>query len=144
MTARHWTEDELLAHLYGIGPEDGHVSFCKECAERLRLMEESRLFHEASSASVLEPGFDFLTGQRRRIYQRISNPARHSMIWRLAPAVAASLVLALGLLLFNQQHARNAKLASRPTDAQLVDYVGGAATDPEPAPVAPIQALFQE
>jgi hypothetical protein len=107
-------------------------------------MEENRSYSESSSTAALEPDFDFLSAQRRRIYQHISNPQRHSLVWRVAPALAASLVLVLGLLLFNQQRDRDAKVVARPTDAQLVEYVGGAATNPEPAPVAPLQALFQE
>ena len=143
MTSRHWTEDELVAHLYGVGPTDGHLEVCNECSNRVHAMEETRFARELSSAGSIDPGFDFLAAQRRRIYQRISNPSRHA-IWRLAPAVAASLVLALGLFLFEQQHNGGTGATVRPTDAQLVEFVGGVAANPEPAPVAPLQALFQE
>lgn len=140
-TARHWTEDELLAHLYGIGPEDGHVKNCGECAERLRVMEEARSIREAAADSA-EPGFDFLAAQRRRIYQRLAAP-RRSFLWRFGPALAASVVLVLGLAIIDgQRQSQNANAAL--TDAQLVEYVGSAAMTSEPAPVAPIEGLFQE
>jgi hypothetical protein len=142
-TARHWTEDELLAHLYGIGPEDGHIESCAECASRLRVMEETRSLHEGAAADSIEPGFDFLAAQRRNIYQRIAKP-RHSLLWRFGPALTASLVLVLGLAIVDSQRQSQKVNAPALTDTQLVEYVGSAAMDPEPAPVAPIEGLFQE
>lgn len=142
-TARHWTEDELLAHLYGIGPEDGHIENCVECAGQLRVMEEIRSLHEGAAADSTEPGFEFLAAQRRKIYQRIAAP-RHSLLWRLGPALAASLVLVLGLVIVDSQRQSRSASAPAPTDTQLVEYVGSAAMNPEPAPVAPIEGLFQE
>lgn len=142
-TVRHWTEDELLAHLYGIGPEDGHIENCGECASRLRVMEQTRAMHEATGADSAEPGFDFLAAQRRKIYQRLAAP-RHSFLWRFGPALAASLVLVLGLAIVDSQRQSQNVNAPALTDTQLVEYVGSAAMNSEPAPAAPIEGLFQE
>lgn len=141
-TARHWTEDELMAHLYGIGPEDGHIESCGECAGRLRVMEQTRSLHETAGADSAEPGFDFLAAQRRKIYRRLATP-RRSFLWRFGPALAASVVLVLGLAIIDSQR-QNQNANAAITDAQLVEYVGSAAMNPEPAPVAPIEGLFQE
>lgn len=142
-TLRHWTEDELLAHLYGIGPENGHIENCRECADRVRAMEQARVTHESAAADVSEPTFEFLAAQRRRIYQRIAAP-RHSLLWRFGPALAASLVLVLGLAIVDSERQNRHASAPAPTDTQLVEYVGSAAMNSEPAPVAPIEGLFQE
>jgi hypothetical protein len=144
MTARHWTEDELIAHLYGIGPQDGHIEHCGECAKRLQSMQDARSLSEAAAASSVEPGFEFLAAQRRRIYQQLSTVGQHRLAWRFAPGVAASLALACGLLFFQQQHSNSSSPVAKPSDTQLVEDVGRVAMNPEPAPVAPLQALFEE
>ncbi len=54
MTSRHWTEDELVAHLYGVGPTDGHLEVCNECSSRVHAMEETRVASELSSARSIE------------------------------------------------------------------------------------------
>jgi hypothetical protein len=142
-TAKHWTEHELLAHLYGIGPDNGHIENCSECAGRLRFMEQARAMHESAGADFVEPEFEFLAAQRRKIYQRIAAPG-HSLLWRFGPALAASLVLVLGLAIVDSERQNRHVSAPAPTDTQLVEYVGSAAMNSEPAPVAPIEGLFQE
>jgi hypothetical protein len=143
MTAKHWTEEELVAHLYGIGPEDGHISKCAECSERLQTMQSARSQCESLYNDADQVSFDFLAAQRRRIYERISQPRGRERMRRFAPALAASLVLAGGLFLYDQQHDQSAVLV-KPSDNQLVEDVGRVAMNPEPAPVAPLRALFEE
>jgi anti-sigma factor RsiW len=144
MTARHWTEDELLAHLYGIGPENGHIEACSECARRLQSMQEARSLSEAAGINSIEPSFEFLAAQRRRIYQRLSKPPQYALVRRFAPAIAASLAIAGGLLLFEEQHSNSSRPVVKPADTELVEDVGRTAMNPEPAPLAPLQALFEE
>jgi hypothetical protein len=141
MTVRHWTEDELIAHIYGVGPEDGHLRHCLKCAERLQAMQTAQsVHHSVTSPSI---GSDFLAAQRRKIYERLSVPGRRLLIRRFAPPVAASLVLGAGLLLFDRHHS-SVEYAVKATDTQLVEEVGDLATNPEPAPVEPLRALFDE
>jgi hypothetical protein len=144
MTARHWTEDELIAHLYGIGPEDGHIKECSDCSSRLRSMQDARGLSEAAATEAIEPSFEFLAAQRRRIYERLSKPARSTFAWRYASAVATTLAIAGGVLFFEQQHGNNSRPMVKPADTQLVEDVGRVAMNPEPAPLAPLQALFEE
>ena len=35
----HWTDDQLIAHLYGVGPDDGHLHDCRDCQSRLSVIE---------------------------------------------------------------------------------------------------------
>src|ERR1019366_7637120 len=34
MNGGHWTEEDLINHAYGIGPEDGHLDVCAGCRVR--------------------------------------------------------------------------------------------------------------
>lgn len=144
MTARHWTEDEFVAHLYGIGPENGHIQECSVCASRLQSMQDARMQSEAAAAGSDQPSFEFLAAQRRRIYQRLSKPAQFAFARRFAPALGASLAIAGGLLFFEQQHSNSSRPIVKPADTELVEDVGRTAMNPEPAPLAPLQALFEE
>jgi hypothetical protein len=62
---------------------------------------------------------------------------------RFAPALAASLVIAGGLFFYEQEQT-NQRPAVKVSDTQLVEDVGQIAMNPEPAPVAPLEALFEE
>jgi anti-sigma factor RsiW len=143
MTARHWTEEELIAHLYGVGPDEGHLDGCTECAARLNRMQRERRAHEAQHNPQDEVSFEFLAAQRRQIYNRLSRPAS-SLLRRLAPAIAASLVLAGGLLFIQTQHQQEGPVQVKASDTQLVEDVGWMATNSEPAPTAPLRALFED
>jgi hypothetical protein len=140
----HWTDEQLIEHLYGIGPEDRHIDFCADCRGRLLAMRSRREAIDFASPDGLS--FEFLAAQRRRVYEKISQPARW---WsqleprRWATATAALLVLAGGLLFFE-----NAAHKSAPpntiSDTQLAQDVSRMASDPEPPATAPLQALFEE
>jgi hypothetical protein len=143
MTARHWTEEELLAHLYGVGPENGHLSSCSECGSRLNQMRLAWRTHEACYNSRDDVSFEFLAAQRRQIYSRMSQPGTR-LIRRLAPALAASVVLAGGLVFMETQSRHESALQVKASDTQLVEDVGRMAMDSEPAPTAPLQALFED
>ena len=46
--SEHWDDDALIRRLYGIGPQDGHLDECLECAQRWEAMSAVR-------KGVLEP-----------------------------------------------------------------------------------------
>jgi hypothetical protein len=143
MTPRHWTEDELLAHLYGVGPEDGHLGNCAECRLRIEQMRLARESVDAQYNAHEDLNFEFLAAQRRRIYNRILQPTS-SLVRRLAPALAASLVLVGGLLFMETQRQEQNSNGAKVSDTDLVEDVGRMAMHPEPAPTAPLQALFED
>lgn len=139
----HWTDDRLIEHLYGVGPEDGHLQICGECQARLSAAQSVRLRLETDLASDGESaGYDFLMAQRRRIYARLNEPAK-SWTGRWAPALAMLVALAGGLVIYDRGF-RQERLDRHVSDAQLASEVSCMASDSEPRSTAPLQALFEE
>ncbi|MBV9762851.1 MAG: hypothetical protein JO340_19990 [Acidobacteriaceae bacterium] len=142
----HWTDEQLVGHLYGVGPGDGHLDACASCLARLSAMRSRREAVEKNSALAEDGDFEFLASQRRRIYRRISQPApwwQVAQLKRWASAAAGLLVFAGGLL-FIESHHHPQPPAPAISDAQLAQDVGRMAEDSEPPPTAPLQALFEE
>jgi hypothetical protein len=144
----HWTDDELIQHQYGVGPGDGHVDGCRECQARLAAAEIQRRALEAdlNAPGHEEASYDFLMAQRRRIYARLSQPANRwtgISVSRWAPAAAALLVLAGGVVVYDQR-SRQVTANRHVSDAQLAQDVSCMATDAEPPSTAPLRALFEE
>jgi hypothetical protein len=144
----HWTDDELIEHLYGVGPNDGHMDVCRECQARLSAAETRRRMLEADlMASEGETAsHDFLMDQRRRIYAKLSQPANRwtgISVGRWAPAAATLLIVAGGLMVYDQR-VRHERLAPSVSDVQLARDVSCMAADSEPRSTAPLQALFEE
>lgn len=139
----HWTDEQLIAHLYGVGPEDRHVDSCAHCRQRLDAMRSRREALDIAAESGA--GFEMLAAQRRKIYERISQPAHwwsHLEPRRWATAAAAVLVLAGGLVFVENTHKPASPNAI--SDAQLAQDVSRMAADPEPPATAPLQGLFEE
>ena len=95
----HWTDDELIQHLYGVGPSDGHVDGCRDCQARLSVAETQRRALEADLSASGHEGasYDFLMAQRRRIYAKLSQRVNRwsgISVGRLAPAAAEIVGLA--------------------------------------------------
>ena len=139
----HWTDDQVIAHLYGIGPEDGHLERCAECQERANGMLLSRRAVERAEDEV---SFEFLAAQRRQIYQKLSKPARWT-VRRWASAAAAVLVLVGGLTVYQEQHQQRLTAVqvsdNKISDTQLAADVAKMAQGDSDAS-APIQELFEE
>jgi hypothetical protein len=38
----HWTDEQLIQHLYGIAPEEQHIEVCAYCRDRLADMIAAR------------------------------------------------------------------------------------------------------
>ena len=146
----HWTDDQLIAHLYGVGPEDGHLRACSRCQERLSAMEGERAAIERSTPGRAEVNSAFLAAQRREIYARMTQPERWwsgTSLQRWASAAATLLVLGGGLVVYEQhqgQGALNNKVNDKISDAQLAAQVSSMTQESEPSSTAPLQALFQE
>ena len=143
----HWTDDQLIEHLYGIGPEDGHLRVCGACQGRLAAAQSARRALETDlTADSDSAGYDFLMAQRRRIYARLSEPAKSwtgVSVRRWAPAFAVLLALAGGLFVYDQGF-RQERIDQRVSDAQLAHEVSCMAADSEPLSTAPLRALFEQ
>ena len=113
----HWTDDQLIAHLYGVGPENRHLDLCADCTARLAC-----------------------------IYAKLAEPEKwfSAMHWkRWASAGAASVLLGAGVVLY-QEHETQQIYDNALSDAQLAQDVSTMAQNTEAQPTAPLQALFEE
>ena len=144
--SRHWTDEQVIEHLYGIGPDAGHLDECSECRERLSRMAIARRAVEANAAADEELPSDLLAAQRRSIYAQI-NRIQSWPSWlnvrRWAAVGAIVALLGGGAALYEQVRQQEAA-QNRVTDAQLAQQVSQIASDSEPGPMAPLQALFDE
>lgn len=142
----HWTDDQLIAHFYGIEPavgnDDRHLESCSDCKTRLQGMLARRA-EIRESADEVDPVF--LAEQRRRIYARLTQPIhwwQTTSLWRWASAGAATAALGTGLLLFSDGN-HLSKPDANVSDAQLAQEVSAIAGDTEAPPAAPLKALFE-
>ena len=146
----HWTDEQLIEHLYGIGPDAGHLQECNECRGRLSAMAGARRVIDGNAAADAHVPSDLLASQRRSIYARIERihawPSwLHVRRWAAVGAMVA--LLGGGAALYEQarqQQALQNNGQSGLTDAQLAQEVSQIASDSEPSPTAPLQALFDE
>ncbi len=142
----HWTDDQLIAYLYGVGPENRHVDVCADCEARLSRMQSVR---QSCTAEEISP--DFLAAQRRSIYAQLTQSetwfAKNgftALRWRRwAPAGAASLLLGAGVFWYQERESRQVYNNSL-SDAQLAQDVSTMSQNTEAQPTAPLQALFEE
>jgi hypothetical protein len=146
----HWSDAQLIEHLYGVGPEDEHIKHCPDCQKRQFEMQIHRRSVEVDSLGEEAISHNFLMTQRREIYAKLARPRTWSTVatWfagsstRLRAATAVALfVLSGGVLLYEQKH-RELITADHVSDVQLARDVSQMAQDPEAEPTAPLQALF--
>ncbi len=138
----HWTDEQLIASLYGAGPENEHLRNCAECRERLSALEANRKALERDAAD--DVSFAFLAAQRRRIHARLAEPVRPwsgFRVRRWASAVGALLVLGGGFVLIEQY--RHEQAENKISDVQLAQEMSRISQDLEAQPVAPLQVLFE-
>lgn len=142
----HWTDEQIIDHIYGVGPADGHMDACRECAARLTALQHHRLFVDSAMLSQEALREDFVAAQRRAIYTKISQP---QTLWnlltlrRLASGAVTVIVLAGGFLFYQERQASDVA-KSQVSDAQLAQEVSQMAFDGEPQSTAPLKALFVE
>ena len=141
----HWTDDQLIAHLYGVGPADGHLGGCAECQTRAGHMQATRSEIEQGSSSTEAVGSDFLAAQRRQIYAKLTATSHwwNSLpVRRWASAAAACAVLGGSLFYFEQSQQVHVS-GSQLSDVQLAQDVNNLSDSSEASPTAPLQALFE-
>lgn len=131
----HLNDDQLLDRLYGVA-DDPHVESCGECSARYREMELRR-------AELAEPqaiSAEFLAAQRRKIQARLEQRPSLGLKW--APAFAAAVAIAIGLLVYRP--AKVSAPAADANDAQLFAEVYSMEQSTESQAAAPIHALFED
>lgn len=154
-TMAHWTDEEIIQHLYGVGPEnasDAHIQECEACMSRLQAMQASRNFVEEQAGTEAGVSLEELAAQRRAIYAKLE---RRNNWWGMVPlrrwaaAACTIAVLTAGVMTWEYRadwdgQSQAAEQRAKVTDAQLADDVSRAASNIEPDAAAPLQALFQD
>jgi hypothetical protein len=137
MDDRHFSDDELLHRLYGIGERADHdLERCVTCSARWNSLCEAR----AAELSRMQAEKDesFFSQQRRAVLSQIESKARRSWLPGPVPAFATAMVCLIATLLYQP--------APQPveiSDAQFFAEVYSAAEWNEPRAAAPIENLFQ-
>jgi hypothetical protein len=142
----HWTDEEMIGYLYGVGPENGHLEHCVECQGRLSAMQVQRQALDRATADNDGVSFDFLAAQRRAIYQRLEQPVRWwslAYVRRVAAGIAAAVVLSGSAYMYQQN--RSMEMArERAEDAKLLQEVTAMASmDSGAESTEPLQGLFE-
>jgi hypothetical protein len=134
----HWTDEELLAALYGAGPEGDHVASCAECRGRLLKMQSNR--EGVERAYEMPVSGALLAAQRRSIYARLERPSHGWRRW----AAGVTTACALGASLFLYEQNQEMRLAQeRANDAKLIQEVAAMANDTSVSSMAPLEGLFE-
>jgi hypothetical protein len=141
----HWTDEELIASLYGVGPEDGHLDRCAKCKLRQDVLVDARRMHEAVQTNGEGLRSEFLSAQRRAVYEKLE--ARESwkvgLAWRRwAPAALALLILVSGAAVYERHHALS-MAESQLSDTQLALELSRMSQDSQSESTAPLQGLFE-
>ncbi len=139
MHDRHWTDDELVARLYGIGPQNGHLDGCPSCAGRF---EEISQKHRSFRPAEVDLSEEWLAAQRRAIYGQLGE--RKRSFPRVLVPVLATLLLAFAIIVYRPARTHVAPPANRVSDSQLFEDVFRSVSDPSPSAVGPIRSLFEE
>lgn len=141
----HWTDEQLIASLYGVGPENDHLRHCQKCESRRASLWSNRGALEDTEPNEKELSFEFLAAQRRAVCERLAaRPAWPSIPgWRRwAPAAMALLLLGGGAAVYEKHHAGQVA-GSQLSDAQLAFEVSRMSQDWQDQPAAPLQGLFE-
>ena len=128
---RHWTEDELLEHMYGLKDADAHFTSCAACRERALEVSAAR----QTAVQAPDVSDEFLAAQRRRIYERLRSPLHRWHPLRWAVSAVATLALLLALTFYRD------KPAAPSRDDQFFAELSSLAQTPAPRAVQPIESL---
>lgn len=152
MNGPHWTQDDFINALYGVGPEADHLDACDMCRAR---WEEVRA-RRAQATLAAEVSSEFLATQRRNVYRRLGSEPRR--LRRAAPALVAALLLVVAFLAYRPatsppqetQVAQVRRQDVQPgqqvqsSDAQLMSDIYSIEETAEPQAVQVLHALFEE
>jgi hypothetical protein len=137
MDNRHWSDEDFVARLYDVGPDDDHLESCAECMQR---WEKHRLRRQLLLASTPQVPAGFLDGQRRSILGLLQEPPR-APHFRLAPALTAILLILVVITIFRP--APRQQYVEIVPDEQLFEEVFSLVSTSEPQAVEPLRSLFE-
>jgi anti-sigma factor RsiW len=135
---RHWTEDQYIGRLYGLGGGDeAHLETCPRCRHRWQELAA----HRKRITSDPEIPADLLAAQRRSIYRRLDRQPAPLLKW--VPVAGAMLALVVGLVMFRPGSQPAAPL-SAPGDEAVFAEVYSLEQNAAPLAAKPIEALFED
>jgi hypothetical protein len=138
MYDKHWSDEQLVARLYGVGPEDGHFEVCPSCARRWEAM---RRRYESLRPAGIDVSEEHLAAQRRAIRTRLGEK-RHPLPRVLVPVLVTAL---LAMIVIVYRPAPTPPPAEeKVSDSQLFDDVFRRISGAEPNAIGPIRSLFEE
>lgn len=139
----HWTDEQLIASVYDVGPANDHLDGCEACNLRRSALAANRAELEMAACAGQDVSFQFLAGQRRAVYEKLEGRSAVFLGWRRWAAIALSLlILGSGAALYELRHARQVA-RTQLSDAQLALEVSRISLDWQAEPTAPLQALFE-
>lgn len=138
MRERHWTDEELIARLYGVGPSDGHVEQCAECSGRWRdlMAARERVLQERPVVAD-----SFWAAQRRAVMDRIEHRTHKPWMWSLTPVLSTVALVLMAIVLSRPVPVEQPVLSS--SEAELFTDIYSEVHSAEPAAVTPIRGLFE-
>jgi|MudIll2142460700_1097286.scaffolds.fasta_scaffold367062_2 anti-sigma factor RsiW len=138
MSGKHYSDDELVARLFGLGPADAHLDSCELCSRRWNQIRDRDQFRRRAE---IEVPAELLTAQRRAIYARVERNPRKWRLNRLPLPVAAVLLLLLAFVLFRPTPQEQP--ADVISEDQALQDVFTVASRIDPAGLKPVQSLFE-
>jgi hypothetical protein len=136
MSDQHYSDDDLVALLLGLGPADTHLENCELCSERWKKFQK---VHQLRRAEI-EVTADLLAAQRRAVYARVEQkPGKLRSAWLPLP-VAALLVLLIITVFRPASQKITADVISEDKALQDVFTV---ASRIDPAGLKPVKSLFE-
>lgn len=138
MYDKHWSDEEMVARLCGVGPENDHLSMCDSCARR---WDAIRCRYESLRPPRIEVSREFLAAQRRAVHARLREK-RHPFPRVLVPVIV-TLLLAAIVIVYKPAH-EQPPAKTTISDSQLFEDVFSRISDPAPRSVGPIRSLFEE
>lgn len=142
MNGKHWSEEEMLDHLYGVGPDDDHLSICAACDGQLQALAARR----RTVVSNGEPAVDgaFLLRQRTAVMDRIERSNRSFISWKAVTAFAGATAMVLGFLVYQPQRTKPLVAQTVGSDTQFFSEIYSEVEQTEPRALKPMRRLFEE
>ncbi len=139
MFGKHYSDDDLVARLFGLGSDDSHLAECEECTRRWNQIRARNGFRRPAE---IEVPAELLAVQRRAIYARVEHKTRRLPLrWLPLPAVAL-LVMVMVLTVFKPAPHKPPKDVI--SDDQALQDVFTVGSKTESTGLKPVESLFEE
>ncbi len=133
----HWSDEDFVGRLYGVGPANDHLEACEPCRRQWERYLERR---QTLRIAELEIAPAFLAAQRTAVLSRLPKEPR-LLRFGLLPSFAALLLALVILTLFRP--APGSRSVPAPPDTELYEDVFSLVSSTSPSAVEPLESLFE-